>query len=59
MKVNITWVEKGTANAAMLGYDERGIEVDSVASAIENCEYFADQAGIDLDRYSPLVECVE
>jgi hypothetical protein len=56
MKVDITWVERGTNNAACIGHDEKGVEADSVGEAAENCLHYAEEAGIDLERYEPVVE---
>lgn len=54
--VKITWVEIGTNNAAMLGFDETIV----TKWTLEECRAAAldrgAEAGVDLDRYDVVVE---
>ena len=56
----ITWVEKGTRNAACLGFDETIIETTDCEIDVENlidCAIdFGANAGIDLNRFEPIVD---
>lgn len=56
----VTWVEKGTKNAAALGLDERlkvaGVTPEMIRQA---AIYHAHCDGVDLDRYEPIVELEE
>jgi hypothetical protein len=54
----ITWVESSTRNAACLGLDEK-IQSDGTLSEVAwAARYHGECAGIDLDRYEPVVEPV-
>ncbi len=54
----ITWIERGTQNAACLGFDET-IEGDwTEEETREAAEYHAECAGVDLDRFECVVEDV-
>ncbi len=56
----ITWVKKGTESAACLGFDEMVIETtDSLIDEQILYDCAVDHgivAGIDLDRYEPIVD---
>jgi hypothetical protein len=58
MRVRITWVAKGTNNAALLGLDET-VEADSLGDARDAAIYHAECQGIELDRYDIEVEEIE
>jgi hypothetical protein len=56
---NLTWVERGTNNAAMLGHDEKGLVGDSEADVMADVLHHAEECGIDLDRYEPVLDEVD
>ncbi len=59
----VTWVENGTNNAACLGIDgviKETADCPLDREAIAICEIeFAMDAGIDLDRFEPIVDICE
>ena len=54
--VKITWVEKGTNNAAMIGLDETIESADTLDEIREAAEYHAECGGHDLVKYECVVE---
>lgn len=56
MTYRITWIERGTRNAAMLGLDETIESGDSVAEIRDAAIYAAECQGVDLERYECVVE---
>lgn len=57
--VKITWVETGTNNAAMIGRDETINSSSPIDDIREAAEYHAECCGVDLERYSVVVEELE
>lgn len=57
--VQITWVEAGTNNAAMIGLDETIESFDSIDEIREAAEYHAECGGYDLSKYECKVEEVK
>jgi hypothetical protein len=66
-RVKITWVERGTDNAACLGLDET-VEIEAtdgadlvraILQAESDAEYHGECQGIDLKRYAPEAELLD
>jgi hypothetical protein len=57
-RVRITWIERGTRNAAVLGLDELIDTAHSDDEILENALYAAECQDVDLDRYEPVIEAV-
>jgi len=52
----ITWVERGTRKAAMLGLDETVQSDWTESETREAAEYRAECDGVDMERYECVVE---
>ena len=56
----ITWVEIGTNNAACIGLDEFIESSDYTPVEMKGAvEYKGECAGVDLEKYEPIVEVIE
>ena len=53
--IRITWVFRGTRDAAMLGLDDI-VEADSLDAAIDAAEYHAQCQNIDMDEFEVQAE---
>jgi hypothetical protein len=56
-QIRITWVFRGTRDAAMLGLDDT-VEAESLEAAIDAAEYHAQCQNIDLDEFEVQAEFV-
>lgn len=58
-RVRITWIERGTRNAAMLGLEETMDTDWSLEECLEAAQYRANVIGVDLHRFEPVVEEID